>query len=290
MNDDRRSAFKPAEDETDALVHEKDQSWYWEALERKLKANEFRYRSEYGNPIIGRSGLEEIYKKASNDNWKAAINPKFEQLQAMRILNSAFLPYEQHKKKMQEDKTDSISKETKVKATPSKSPRTSRATSVPPKKKQITTTASTTTKSTKSTQPSSTQQPAKVWIKPKAKDASETSAKKVQRLQQNNNLDKELKLAQQPKKTDNNIRKVINGGRASPPILQSGLVRTTQIKSPEELAGIKSPPPANFFDNLDNNPIKWNSTNPSLNSNANYNLMNEFNPTSMRGNNIDLLS
>lgn len=143
----------------------------------------------------------------------------------MRTSTSAFLPYDQHKKKLQEDKTDSSIKQqqSKVKATPSKSPRTKRATSVPPRKKTATT-------NTTTPKASANQQPVKVWIKPKAKETitngdsnKETSANKVQRPQQQNNLNKELKQA--------------TNGRASPPILKSGPVRTTQIKTPEELSG-----------------------------------------------------
>lgn len=200
----------------------------------------------------------------------------------MRSSLSAFLPYDQHKKKLQEDKTDS---KPKAKATQSKSPRTKRATSVPPPKKK-----STSTPTNKPTaQPAS--QPTKVWIKPKAKETTttgevtkETSANKVQRPQ--NNLNKELKEAQQQKSAPVN-------GRSSPPILQAGPVRTTQIKTPEELSGIKSPPAANFLEQFDNEPINWtnSSTNPSLNSNATYsNLMNEFNPTSITKNNLADLS
>jgi len=196
-------------------------------------------------------------------------------------------------KKMQDDRTDS---KLKSKATPSKSPRTKRATSVPPRKKSnpTTSTPSATKSVTTQQQQTSAAQPTKVWIKPipKAKesttngDAKETSVKKVQRPPPpQNNLDEELKQAQS----------TVNG-RASPPILvqQSGPVRTTQIKTPEELSGIKSPPAANFLEQFDSEPINWtnSSTNPSLNSNATYtNLMNEFsmNP-SMRSDNLADLS
>ena len=47
---------KSTADEVDASIAEEreKEKWYREALERKLKANEFRYRSEFGNPILGR--------------------------------------------------------------------------------------------------------------------------------------------------------------------------------------------------------------------------------------------
>ena len=241
---------------------------------------------------LGRSSLEEVYKKASGYNWQASIDPKFNQLQQMRISTSAFLPYDQHKKKQQEDKTDSIKSQAKAKATPSKSPsQTRRAKSVPPRKKS--TSGNTTTTATKTTQPPSTTttQPAKVWIKPKAKETptdanKETNANKVQRpANNNNNLNKELKQAQQKQTAHSTVN-----GRASPPILRSGPVRTTQIKTPEELSGIKSPPAANFLEQFDNEPINW--TNPSINSNGTYSnlMMNEFNPTSIRSDNLADLS
>lgn len=55
--EEARPAATPAKsvaDEVDASISEdKALSWYKDALERKLKANEFRYRSEFGNPILG---------------------------------------------------------------------------------------------------------------------------------------------------------------------------------------------------------------------------------------------
>ena len=233
--------------------------------------------------IIGRSSLEEVYKRASGNHWQASSDPKFTQLQQMRSANSAFLPYDQHKKRLQEDKPDGKIKEAaKAKATPSKSPR---AKSVPPRPKKST--GSTPAKPPASAQP----QPAKVWIKPKAKETPNGEApKKVQRppTATQNNLDKELKQAQQKKPTD--LKKAVNG-RASPPIIQSGPVRTTQIKTPEDLlVGIKSPPPENFIDRLDNEPINWtthSTASPSLNSNATYT---NFNPTSIRSDNLADLS
>ena len=206
----------------------------------------------------------------------------------MRGTNSAFLPYDQHKKRLLEDKTDGkIREAAKAKATPSKTPR---AKSVPPRKKS---TSSITPAASKTPASTAQPQPAKVWIKPKAKETSNGDAnapKKVQRpptASQNHNLDKELKQAQQKKPE---VKKVMNGGRASPPIIQSGPVRTTQIKTPEDLlVGIKSPPPENFIDRLDNEPINWthSTASPSLNSNATFT---NYNPTSIRSDNLADLS
>lgn len=204
----------------------------------------------------------------------------------MRGTNSAFLPYDQHKKRLLEDKVDGskIRETAKAKATPSKTPR---AKSVPPRKK------STGSAPAAAKTPAAAQsQPAKVWIKPKAKETTTNgdanAPKKVQRPPTaNNNLDKELKQAQKPAE----VKKVVNGGgRASPPVIQAGPVRTTQIKTPEDLlVGIKSPPPENFIDRLDNEPINWShsTASPSLNSNATYT---NYNPTSIRSDNLADLS
>lgn len=54
VEDGNRIETARTTDEIDALIEQRGQPWYKEALERKLKANEFRYRSEYGNPILGK--------------------------------------------------------------------------------------------------------------------------------------------------------------------------------------------------------------------------------------------
>lgn len=51
---------RSAGDEVDAAVEDKQLLWYREAMERKLKANEFRYRSEFGNPILGKFRISSL--------------------------------------------------------------------------------------------------------------------------------------------------------------------------------------------------------------------------------------
>ena len=43
--------------------------WYTEVVERGRKAVEFRSRSQYGHPIAGAGGLEDIYEKSSDGLW-----------------------------------------------------------------------------------------------------------------------------------------------------------------------------------------------------------------------------
>ncbi|KAK4337348.1 hypothetical protein RND71_043618 [Anisodus tanguticus] len=238
-------------DEIDSLIKNKGEVWYKEVLERNLKANEFRSRSEFGNPILGRSSLEEVYKKASGNNWHASIGPKtLSQLQQMRSSNSAFLPYDQHKKKQLEKKP---------KSTPSKSTSSIRAVSVPPKNKKNSI-------SNLGTSKTDSVQPSKVWIKPKNNEENScTNEKKVQRPNQNS-----------------------ENGRESPPMIESRPVRHTDVKSPEQLVSIKSPPPENWLVQVENEPIDWKNTTNNLTSTSNLynNLMNEFNPTSINNNNF----
>ena len=54
-------AGKSVTDEVDTAIEDKQLLWYKEALERKLKANEFRYRSEFGNPILGKCVFSLLY-------------------------------------------------------------------------------------------------------------------------------------------------------------------------------------------------------------------------------------
>jgi hypothetical protein len=211
---------------------------------------------------LGRQNLEQIYKQVSGNTWSASIDARsLDQLQKMRCCTSAFSVSDEDKLRVSSaDKPISRSPSSLHSTQSARSPR--RAQSMPPRtRKQAAGASKPKPVSRPSTNVTITNSSDKVWIKPEAINSApivtdlDSFATTVGQSGASDDHQFDLPKPIQP------TNQAPSTGFSSPPAIHGGPVRITDIKSPEELSGIKSPPPENWLISVDQKPIDWTNSN-----------------------------
>lgn len=192
----------------------------------------------------------------SGNTWSASVDARsLDELQKMR---QSGLTFEEHKQRLSSaTKSASRASSSIHSAQSARAPR--RAQSMPPRNRKLAAGGSkpapvsrpkttSTTIGTSSAGVSS----GKVWIKPEPVNPVATTTDLDSFMSNING--QESAIPNDPASSN---------GVSSPPSIQSGPVRITDIKSPEELSGIKSPPPENWLISVDQKTIDWTNSNQS---------------------------
>ncbi|XP_074599662.1 uncharacterized protein LOC141854023 [Brevipalpus obovatus] len=238
--------------------------WYEEVAERIQRANEFRTRSQYGHPVVSVEHLEEIYRETNPSSYI-----KDRSLAALSLATTQ-LRIQESKMAREGSKSSTPQRTSHLNAiiSPQKDffirkntvPKTNGKTSAESRKSR-----SVTPGGAKPVSSGPSSAPAgKIWLKPKKDEKAvevkpspkepESKREKTSTSQNDkpSNLSERSSIPSiassgedQPKSPRPNslIGNGLNGEVGLMKVLDEGPVKTTEIKSPEEVTGVKSPSP-----------------------------------------------